>query len=56
MLNIPKECSRLSNVLTSVLTETSLQQIKDGIINLVLDKNSMPKVKTDPVHAFLFFF
>ena len=55
MLNIPKECSRLSNVLTSVLTETSLQQIKDGIINLVLDKNSMPKVKTDPVHAFLFF-
>lgn len=55
MITKSKENSRIINVLNSVLTETSLKQIKDGIINLVLDKNSMPKVKTDPVHAFLFF-
>lgn len=55
MLTRSNECSRLSNVLTSVLTEASLQQIKDGISALVLDENSMPKHNTDPVHAYLFF-
>lgn len=55
MLTRLNECSRLSNVLTSVLTEASLQQIKDGISALVLDENSMPKHNTDPVHAYLFF-
>ena len=55
MLTRSKECSRLSNVLTRVLTETSLKQIKDGINDLVLDKNSVPKNSNDPVYAYLFF-
>lgn len=55
MLTSSNECSRLSNVLTSVLTETSLKQIKDGIITLALDKNSMPKDQNDPFYAYVFF-
>ena len=55
MLTSSNECSRLSNVLTSVLTETSLKQIKDGITALVLDKSNIPKDKDDPFYAYVFF-
>lgn len=55
MLTSSNEYSRLSNVLTSVLTETSLKKIKNEIIALVLDKSNIPKDKNDPFHVYVFF-
>lgn len=55
MLIRSKENSRFSNLLACVLTEASLQQIKNEIIALVLDKSNIPKDKNDPFHAYVFF-
>ena len=49
------ESSRFSNVLQKVFTDSSLEQIKEGITALVQDKSNLPKTETDPVYAYLFF-
>lgn len=54
MINL-NESSRLSNVLQKVFTNSSLQQIKMGITELVKDKSNLPKSENDPVYAYLFF-
>lgn len=54
MINL-NESSRLSNVLQKVFTNSSLQQIKTGITDLVKDKSNLPKSENDPVYAYLFF-
>lgn len=54
MINL-NESSRLSNVLQKVFTNSSLQQIKMGITDLLKDKSNLQFSGIDTVYAYVFF-